>query len=114
MQQLNLERVKANVKQAETEDLLNRITIYRSGMESAAIDIIETELARRGVTVEQIDAHEKQFEGKMMKDGKGLPISCTFCSRPAIGRGWRWHRLWKLIPLFPRQIAYCEQHEELS
>ncbi len=41
------DRVRANARQASTEDLLERVTIYRSGMEPEAVEIIEAELRRR-------------------------------------------------------------------
>ena len=46
----NLDRVRANVQAASTEDLLDRATVYREGMEPEALDLIEAELRRRGVT----------------------------------------------------------------
>ncbi len=52
--ELNLERVRQNAHSASTEELLDRVTVYRNGMEPAAIEVIEDELARRGVSEEQI------------------------------------------------------------
>lgn len=43
------DRVRANARQAPTEDLLERVTVYRSGMEPEAVEIIEAELRRRGI-----------------------------------------------------------------
>ena len=52
--------VLANVRQADTEDLLNRITAYRDGMEPEAVAMIEEELRERGVTAAEIAAHHER------------------------------------------------------
>ena len=63
MFKLDLDRVRANVGKAATADLLERVTVYRDGMEPAALDLIETELRRRGVSYQKQaefgEAHEK-------------------------------------------------------
>ena len=43
------QRVESNVRQATTEDLLDRITVFAAGMEGDALEIIEAEspFARR-------------------------------------------------------------------
>jgi hypothetical protein len=107
--ELNLEKVRDNAREASTDDLLDRVTVYRSGMEPEALEVIEAELARRHVTDEQIRAHGESKRGVSL-DENGLARRCTYCDRPAVGEGWRWHRLWKLIPLFPRRVRFCEQH----
>ena len=38
---LDLDRVRANVRAAGTEDLMDRSTVWRDGMEPEALDIIE-------------------------------------------------------------------------
>ncbi len=42
------QRLLLNVRQATDEDLLNRVTVYRAGMEPEALVVIEEELAQRG------------------------------------------------------------------
>jgi hypothetical protein len=107
---LNLDRVRENVQHATTEDLLDRITVYRAGMEEAALDLIAAELRSRGVTPEQIDAHEEQRrqETRLLPDGTA--VRCSFCHRPAVAEAWGWHRLWGRVPLFPRYYHYCSGH----
>ena len=39
----NPERVWQNAREASTEDLLDRVTVYRAGMEPEALEIIEEE-----------------------------------------------------------------------
>jgi hypothetical protein len=108
---LNLEQVRANVRQAATEDLLDRATIYREGMEGEALDIIERELRDRGVSGEQIAEHERKRREGARLDPNGIALTCHRCRRPAVGEGWGWHRLWGLLPLFPRRVAWCEEHQ---
>lgn len=104
------ERVLVNVRQADTNDLLDRATVYRAGMEPEALDIIEAELRERGVTPRDIDAHANQRDCAtyLLPDGTVNP--CAFCHRPAITHGWGWHRLWGMLPVFPRYEFYCEVH----
>jgi hypothetical protein len=102
--------VERNVRRASTEDLLNRITAYRSGMEPEAIELIEAELHRRHVKPAEITAHAE----KILRDSRfhddGTAVKCNFCHNPAVGEGWGWHRMWGLIPLFPRYLHYCREH----
>src|SRR5271154_2856771 len=62
--QFNAERVRDNVRQADTNDLLDRITVYRAGMEPEAVDIIESELFRRGLDGNAIAAHAEKRSGQ--------------------------------------------------
>jgi hypothetical protein len=123
--QFDLERVRENVRKADTEDLLDRATVYRTGMEPDALDIIEEELHRRGVTAADIDAHARRRKEAGLCDDGGTPAHCAFCSRPAVVREWSWHRFrarswsWLLLglpwlvdglPIFPRRLWYCAVH----
>ena len=109
--ELNLERVKANVQRAETEDLLDRATVYRNGMEPAALELIDAELRARGVGEAEIEAH-RQRRARTVYAADGLAVKCGVpkCPRPAVVRRWGWHRLWGLVPIFPRPLAYCDEH----
>jgi hypothetical protein len=106
---LNLERVRANVRAATTEDLLDRATVYRAGMEPAALELIDEELQRRGIGAEELRRHEEQRQNLVMASD-GLPLKCEKCPRPAVEQTWGWHRLWGVLPVFPRRHAYCELH----
>jgi hypothetical protein len=110
MLEFDPDRVRVNVRRATTEDLLDRATAYRAGMEPDALAIIEDELRDRGVGPDQIDAHARKREREtfLLPDGTASP--CSFCHRPAVGQGWGWHRLWGLLPLFPRYFFYCDEH----
>jgi len=105
---LNLERIRKNARDSSTEDLLDRITVYRAGMEAAAIEIIETELDRRGIGEAEIRRHGESRSGTI-KVG-AVARRCSICDRPAVVRAWGWHRLWGRLPLFPRRFMYCEVH----
>src|SRR5439155_17417214 len=108
---LDLERVKQNVHEAETVDLLDRITAYRHGMEPEAIALIEDELQRRGVSAEDVQAHAEHLKRDAIYDHEGTAFRCAVCNRPAVTRVWGWHRLWGLLPLVPRPYYYCALHQ---
>jgi len=107
--ELDLDRVRANVKTASTEDLLDRATVYRAEMEPAALLIIEEELRQRGVTAAQQVDHQQRRQDVLIDQAR-MPRRCALCSKPAVWRGWRWHRLWGWLPVFPRPMALCEDH----
>jgi len=108
------ERVLSNVRRATTEDLLDRITVYRDGMEPEAIDIIEEELRRRGTGHQEIEAHAARRGARMIQLDDGTAQPCSFCHRPAVEQRWGWHRLWGKLPLFPRLFWYCDVHARRS
>jgi hypothetical protein len=105
------EKVRANVEQATTEDLLDRATVYRGGMEREALDLIDAELWRRGVTQEEIGDHEQRRRQTMLTDPDGMPVKCQKCFRPAVTECLAWHWLWGVLPLFPRRAAFCPEHK---
>jgi hypothetical protein len=106
---VDLDRVRANVRQATTEDLLDRATVYRAGMEPEALDIIDEELRKRKITAVDIAAHAEQRQGSLMCR-EGWAVRCHRCQRPAVAQARSWHRLWGVVPLFPRLLPYCEEH----
>jgi hypothetical protein len=110
MLEFDADRVRANVRAATTEDLLDRATVYRERMEPEALDIIEAELRRRGLTPEQIEAHARS-NGPATA---GLPHRCSFCDRPAVERRWGWERVhWRgflPLPALPHRYYYCAEH----
>jgi hypothetical protein len=116
--QFGPEQVRHNVRQATTEDLLDRVTVYRGGMEPEAVTIIEGELQDRGVYRDRIDAHaaRREREGFLLENG--IAVSCSFCRDPAVRQGWGWHWLQlsirgqkrRIVPLVPRLFRYCARH----
>jgi hypothetical protein len=106
----DIERVRANVRQASTEDLLDRATVYRAGMEPEAVHLVEAELRQRGIRPQEIDEHAERQEREGVSCTDGPPSRCSYCPRPAVLTGWGWHRLWRVLPIFPRLISYCEEH----
>jgi hypothetical protein len=110
----DLERVKRNIKESQTVDLLDRITAYRAGMEPEAVVEVEDELRRRGVSAEDILAHAERWQREAIRDAGGLPARCSLCSRPAVAQGWGWHRVWGILPLFPCRYHYCADHQPTS
>jgi hypothetical protein len=107
---LDLRKVAAYVRRADTEELLDRVTVYRSGMEPAAVDLMENELSRRGVSREQIEDHDRTRREDVILLGDGTAQRCSLCERPGVVRAWDWHRLWGWVAVFPRRLAYCQVH----
>jgi hypothetical protein len=107
----DLERVRENVAGADTEDLLDRATVYRNGMEPEALDLIDAELRARGVGEAELAAHWGRRVGTLVAaDGLALRCGLPQCPRPAVARRWGWNRGWGLMPLFPRPQPFCEVH----
>jgi hypothetical protein len=108
--QFDPERVRDNAAGATTDDLLDRVTVYRSGLEPAALDLIEAELLRRGFGPREIEAYAASHSAALY-DSRGLALKCARCQRPAVWQGWTMHRLWGVLPLFPRRMALCAEHQ---
>lgn len=105
------ERVQANIQKADTEDLLDRVTVYQAGMEPQALEMIEAELEKRGIPPEQIAAHAQQRAEETFPRPDGTVYPCSFCHNPAVDRGWGWHWKWRILPLFPWFFYYCREHQ---
>jgi hypothetical protein len=113
MLKLDLDRVRDNVQRATTDDLLDRVTLYRKGMEPEAIEIIEAELRARGVTAaQQVDYEASRSD--VLRDADGVALRCGRCGAPAVTQVRTWHRLWGLLPLFPRWLPLCAEHAAAS
>ncbi len=111
---LDLKKVAEFAKAAETEDLLDRVTVYRDQMEPAAIEVLEAELVERGFTDDTILAHAAERNASAIVDSDGATVRCSFCDRPAVEKGWGWHRLWGKFNVIPRIVARCEVHRIVS
>jgi hypothetical protein len=107
--EFNPERVRANIRNAATEDLLDRATVYRPGLEPAALTMVLEELKSRGVTPEAVVNHEEARRGVVFHPG-GPARPCARCYKPAVVREWGWHRMFGKLPLFPRQFYLCADH----
>jgi hypothetical protein len=103
-------RVQENAQVASTQDLLDRVTAYRRELEPEALEIFERELRRRGIGQLEITAHANRLEGQILTTPEGIALPCSYCERPAITSNWGWHRLWGMLPIFPRFFRYCEAH----
>lgn len=110
MLRLDLRKVAEFVRRADTEELLDRVTVYRAGMEPVALDLMEGELDRRGVTREEIAAWAAVRWENAIRLADGTALRCGFCDRPAVARVRRWHRVFGLVPVFPRSVACCATH----
>ncbi len=110
MRGLDLRQVAKYIRKAETEELLDRVTIYREGMEPAALDLMEHELDRRGVSRKEIAEHGEARWESAIRLPDGTALRCSICNRPAIMRGRGWYRIFRVVPILPRMCAYCEVH----
>lgn len=110
MLDFDAQRCLADLRQAETADLLDRVTAYRNGMEAAAVELIEAELGQRGIDPAAIAAHAEACRRECVFDGSGTALSCSRCRRPAVAVARRWQRLWRVLPLFPRVVPLCREH----
>ena len=103
------QRVRANARAASTEDLLDRATVYRAGLEPEALPLILEELKSRGVTAEAVVRHE-ETRREVVRDERGVARVCARCRKPAVTREWGWHWVKGKVPVFPRLFYRCEDH----
>jgi hypothetical protein len=108
--EFNIAKVRANVRMASTEDLLDRATVWRYGMEPEALDLIEAELRNRGFGATDVELHAKRRAREVVIDKDAVAAVCCKCARPAIERRWVWSGFWGLLPLFPRRAYVCAVH----
>jgi len=109
MLRFDWDRVRENVEEATTIDLLQRATVFREGMELEALELIETELRRRGISFKEQAEFGAAQEKAVLRDEAGLPLSCYKCSQLAVESHWVWH--WAgIIPIFRTRRSFCEIH----
>ena len=60
----------------------------------------------------RVNAQSERIEAALDEVGIGYRLRGGegFFERPAVRRGWGWHRLWGLVPVFPLRRALCEGH----
>jgi hypothetical protein len=105
----DINRVRHNVRSAETADLLDRMTVYRNDIEPEALVVIQEELKTRGITADEILDHI-DGQGEVLKDTNGSARPCHFCRKPAVVVYWGWHRMFGRLPIFRRKFRACEDH----
>src|SRR5690242_2598107 len=108
--ELHLRRVADFMRRGDTEGLLDRVTVYREGMDPAALDLVEGELSRRGISRAEISDHDANRRETAIMLPDGTAMRCSSCTRPAVLQKRRWHRLFRVVPVFPKMFAYCEVH----
>ena len=114
---IDLKPVAEYIRKADTEDLLDRVTVFRDSMEPAAVDLMENELWRRGITPEQVATHAAH-RSAVVRRADGSAVRCGHrdrsrgfgCDRPAESVRWRWFRQWGKVPLFPWPLPRCREH----
>ncbi|QVL33129.1 hypothetical protein KIH39_04220 [Telmatocola sphagniphila] len=112
MLEFDAARCRTNVRKAETGDLLDRITVFREDLEPGAVPIIERELRDRGIDALAISQYEQKRP--RIKASAGYVLKCSLCHRPAINQAWGWHKMWGFLPVFPRLMRWCEEHQPRS
>ena len=108
-----LREIARFVRAATTDELLDRVTVYRDGMEPAALDLMEGELDRRGVTRRQIAEHDAKVRAVAVLRPDGTARRCERCDRPAVVRSRGWHRVFGVVPVFRRTFYLCDAHTPL-
>ena len=125
------DRLQSDITHADLDDLLDRVTVYRAGMEPRAIALIEQELERQAITHQMIRDHDDWCRRNVIYLSDGTAAKCTFCYEPAVQQGWGWYR-WSFslpwlrrvigsrgwaegskrwsVPLFPYRFRYCRRH----
>ncbi|AWM38666.1 hypothetical protein C1280_17865 [Gemmata obscuriglobus] len=107
---LPLKEIAAYIRRAPTAELLDRVTIYRDGMEPAALDLMEGELDRRRITREQIAEYDAALQAAVVRRADGSVRRCERCERPAVHQHRGWHKLCWFVPVFRRSFYLCEEH----
>jgi ATP-dependent helicase YprA (DUF1998 family) len=110
MLQFDTQKCLVELRQADTADLLDRVTAYRQGMEPEAIELIEQELQQRGIDQAAMNAHAERCVGECLFDANGTAQSCSRCRRPAVAVVRRWQRLWRVLPIYSRSVRLCKEH----
>lgn len=113
----DLKTVSEFIRKADTEELLDRVTVFRDSMEPAAVDLIEDELWRRGITPDMVANHAAN-RGEVVRRADGSVVRCSHrdrsrgpaCQRPAASAHWRTFRLFGTVPLFPWPQPRCREH----
>jgi hypothetical protein len=108
---LDTEKVWLNTRQASTDDLLDRVTVYRDGLEPVTLAIIEAELRDRGITADAVHAHARAYGEDCLRDADGVVLECSRCRKPAVAEEWAWHFVLGLVPVFRRRVRYCREHQ---
>lgn len=104
------QKLFTQLKIAETDELLDQVTAYRRGTEPAAIELIEKELHRRGISATKIAERRETCERTCIFLGDGVAAMCSFCRKPAVRAEWGWHKLMGVVPILPRWLRYCARH----
>jgi hypothetical protein len=108
---LDSQKFLDRIKHEDTDDLLDSVTAFRAGMEPEAIEMIESELRRRGVNSVAIDEYAQTVRAECLFETDRTAKMCSFCRKPAVAEGWGWHKiLGRWLPIFPRWVRYCKKH----
>jgi hypothetical protein len=105
----DIDRVRANLKRASTPELLDRYVFFRGGLEEEAVTALRDELRSRGVAEEAMQAH-RDASPDVLWETPALAYRCWKCEQPAVVCERRWHKMWGILPLYPRPVYCCPAH----
>lgn len=108
---LDLEKVRIYAKKADNKALIDRVTLFQSGMEPEALEIIILELTSRGISALEITEHEEKYKEKVIRGPEGMPRLCNNCPSPATAQEWGWLKVFGFVPIIPWKYLFCEDHK---
>lgn len=100
----------SRIRAMPSPELLDRVTVLRDQIDPEALELLHAELASRGIGPDEIGAHQREMKLKVIQHPDGMPAVCHQCGRAATFSRPEWHKLLGLVPLFPRQRYWCEEH----
>ncbi len=106
----NRDAVRDWVQRADTGELLDRATVLRGELEPSALEWIDTELVRRGVSASEIESHGATLAAACERRPDGSVRRCWRCGAPATARARRWWRVFGLLPVLPVARPVCGDH----
>ncbi len=109
--QIHVEKCQAFAQKASTGELLDQYCFFSKGIEGQALLIFREELGHRGIKATDILEHRTNHGARVFFASDGYPKLCKDCRRAATGHTRNWARFFGFLPLFPRQVFTCDDHQ---
>lgn len=110
LSEVDIEAIRRFVMNADTFDLLDRVTILRHEMEPEALKLMENELDHRGIEPAMIQDYRAERASEVVFRNDGSISRCCQCGRAAVQKAWVWHRMYGKVPIFPMVKYFCDEH----
>jgi len=107
---VDIEAIRRFVMNADTFDLLDRVTVLRHEMELEALKLMESELDHRGIEPAMIQDYRAERASEVVFRSDGSIPRCCECDRVAVRKKWGWHRMYGKVPVFPMVKYFCDEH----